>query len=248
MGQLPWHAPPRGQPRTRTERLCCAAAPLGGRTQLWVACALGRPAARPRRTAGCRNRASRLRRHSVWCSGTAQSNANPCRLTMKTRLKQALTKYAIELMGFQPIPQGQLIVGVFFSIHVYEVRGFTVEADALSWHSECVRGDSCQVAFGSSVNEICKKLASDSFTDNEAEWQEIHKCTPPYLVIILGPTQEYQASGTYFKTHEQTIETYDCFRAAKNELESKQYSTLPSLLSALACSFDISDYPIQFLP
>src|SRR3954467_11252866 len=53
MGQLPWHAPPRGQPRTRTERLCCAAAPLGGRTQLWVACALGRPAARPRRTAGC---------------------------------------------------------------------------------------------------------------------------------------------------------------------------------------------------
>src|SRR3954449_3552988 len=91
MGQLPWHAPPRGQPRTRTERLCCAAAPLGGRTQLWVACALGQPAARPRRTAGCLNRASRLRRHSVWCSGTAQSNANPCRLTMKTRLKQALS-------------------------------------------------------------------------------------------------------------------------------------------------------------
>src|SRR3954454_5154533 len=92
MGQLPWHAPPRGQPRTRTERLCCAAAPLGGRTQLWVACALGRSAARPRRTAGCLNRASRLRRHSVWCSGTAQSNANPCRLTMKTRLKQALRR------------------------------------------------------------------------------------------------------------------------------------------------------------
>src|SRR4051794_25958706 len=91
MGQLPWHAPPRGQPRTRTERLCCAAAPLGGRTQLWVACALGQPAARPRRTAGCLNRASRLRRHSVWCSGTAQSNANPCRLIMKTRLKQALS-------------------------------------------------------------------------------------------------------------------------------------------------------------
>src|SRR3954467_3046919 len=60
--------------------------PLGGRTQLWVACALGRPAARPRRTAGCLNRASRLRRHSVWCSGTAQSNANPCRLTMSVCL------------------------------------------------------------------------------------------------------------------------------------------------------------------
>lgn len=54
------------------------------RTQLWLACALGRPTARPRRTAGCLNRASGLRRYSVRGSGTAQSNANPCRLTMKT--------------------------------------------------------------------------------------------------------------------------------------------------------------------
>src|ERR1700759_5315475 len=30
MGQLSWHAPPRGQPRARTERLCCAATALGG--------------------------------------------------------------------------------------------------------------------------------------------------------------------------------------------------------------------------
>src|SRR4051812_19467953 len=100
MGQLPWLAPPRGQPRTPPETLCCAAAPLGGRTQLWLACALGRPAARPRRTAGCLNRASGLRRHPGRCSGTAQSNANPGRLTMKTRLKQALSG----LPPFAPVP------------------------------------------------------------------------------------------------------------------------------------------------
>ncbi|MGA9866284.1 MAG: hypothetical protein WBQ75_07555 [Acetobacteraceae bacterium] len=132
---------------------------------------------------------------------------------------------------------------------MYEVRGFTLDAGALDPHAVCIAGTQCSLGVGSSVNQISRKFFGDDYADNEENWQKEHGCSPPYLLVLFGPTREYEISGNYYRIQDQTtVVTYDGFRKAKEELEAREDLALPPLISALACSFVFTDPEIRFIP
>lgn len=154
----------------------------------------------------------------------------------------------LEGMGLRPLSPGQPLVAMFHSLHVYEVRGFTLEAQSLGAISGTVAGFAYTLSVGSSVNAICRQLVQDDYADSEEEWQKEHKCTPPYLIVHLGPTTGHESVGTHAKEEGRTITTYDSFPAARAELKAVGDKVLPPLLSAFACSFSSHNQPVRFLP
>jgi hypothetical protein len=159
-----------------------------------------------------------------------------------------LSEYVLERMGFKSLSPSRPLAAVFHSLHVYEVRGFTVEALSLEPISGTVAGVAYTISVGSSVNAVCLKIVEDDYTNSESEWQVAHKCTPPYLVVHLGPTTTHESIVSHAKEEERTITTYDRFPAVRTELKVLEDKVLPPLLSALASSFSTNDPAVRFLP
>jgi hypothetical protein len=159
-----------------------------------------------------------------------------------------LSEYVLERMGFKSLSPSRPLAAVFHSLHVYEIRGFTLEALSLEPISGTVAGIAYTLSVGSSVNAVCLRIVQDDYANSESEWQAAHKCTPPYLVVHLGPTTKHESVVSRAKEEGRTIATYDRFPAAKAELEVLKDKVLPPLLSALACSFSTSDPAVRFLP
>src|SRR5262249_7258176 len=67
------------------------------------------------------------------------------------------------------------------------------------------------------------------------------------LIVHFGPTGEHESIGFHAKEEGRTITTYDSFPDARAELKTVEDKVLPSLLSALACSFSSNDQPIRFV-
>jgi hypothetical protein len=159
-----------------------------------------------------------------------------------------VSEHLLEAWGLQPLSSGHRLTAVFHSLHIYEVRGFTLEAPSLEPISGSVAGFAYALSVGSSVNAICRRIVQDNYADSEEEWQKEHKCTPPYLIVHFGPTAEHESIGAHAKGEGRTITTYDSFPVARAELKEIQDKVLPSLLSALACRFSSNDKPIRFVP
>jgi hypothetical protein len=159
-----------------------------------------------------------------------------------------LSDHVLEAMGLQRLPSGHRLPAVFHSLHIYEVRGFTLEAPSLEPISGTVAGFAYTLSIGSSVNAICRRVVQDNYADSEEEWQKNRQCTPPYLIIHFGPTAEHESIVSHVKEEGRTITTYNSFPSARVELKTAEAKVLPSLLSALACRFASNDRPIRFVP
>lgn len=159
-----------------------------------------------------------------------------------------LSTAVLESMGYQPLPPHASISARFHYLHVYEIRGFSVDEQSLPSRTGAVAGKQYQLAVGASVNAVCRTLIDDDFADSEPEWQKEHKCTPPYLVVHLGPTDQHTFAGTHAKVDEPTIITYDGFPQARVELHAWGQDVLPALLAGLASSFSLHDQPVKFVP
>jgi hypothetical protein len=160
----------------------------------------------------------------------------------------SLSNAVLERMGYLPLSPQKSISARFHSLHIYEIRGFTVDEASLPACTGAVAGRPYHLAIGSSVNAVCRTLVSDDLADSEPEWQKEHKCTPPYLIVHLGPTDEHSFAGTHAKVDEPTIHTYDGFATARVELQAWGQDVLPSLLAGLASSFSLHDQPVKFAP
>jgi hypothetical protein len=159
------------------------------------------------------------------------------------------SSYALQRMGYRPISDGEIVAGVFHSLNVYQIRGITTDTRGLGPHLGQVDGISYKVSSGSSMNAVCQELLGQDFAKDEDDWQKFRNCTPPYLAVIFGPTQEYDANGrNYIKRSDDEIETYDSFHEAKAELKRQEEIVLPRLLPALSCGFSLVDQPVRFLP
>ncbi len=104
----------------------------------------------------------------------------------------------------------------------------------------------CLSALASTRSAV--ESVQDNYADSEEDWQKEHNCTPPYLIVHFGPTAEHEFTGSHAKEEGRTITTYDSFPVARAELKTIEDTVLPSLLSALACSFSSNDQPIRFVP
>lgn len=160
-----------------------------------------------------------------------------------------LSNAVLERMGYRQLTASEAISARFHYLHVYEIRGFTLDDASLSARIGAIAGRSYQLAVGSSINAVCRTLVSDDLTDSEPEWQKEHKCSPPYLIVHLGPTEEHSFAGTHAKVDEQTIiHTHDGFALARAELHAWGQEVLPPLIAGLASSFSLHDKAVRFVP
>jgi hypothetical protein len=157
-----------------------------------------------------------------------------------------LTDYAIKALGFETIPDGEILSAVFYLANVYQIKGMNLNHSALEQRIGSVGGVEYKISAGSSVNEICQKLFFDKFVDDEIAWREKGKHNPPYLVILLGPTQVVSGENPRIKKDGDEIYSYDAFQSAKIQLGEWKEIVLPRLETALACRFALSDLEIRF--
>jgi hypothetical protein len=167
---------------------------------------------------------------------------------MENLMPISVSNYVLEAMGLQPRSPGHSLAAAFHSLHVYEIRGVTLEAPSLEPISGMVAGLAYTLSVGSSINAVCRRLVQDDYAESEEAWQVEHKCAPPYLIIHLGPTTEQESTGSHAKDEGRAITTYDSFPAARAELKAIEDKVLPPLLSAFACSFSSHPQDVHFVP
>lgn len=156
-----------------------------------------------------------------------------------------LSTPVIQSMGFEPIPAGEAIEARFHSLHVFELRGLIAPGAEVVATEARIAGREYELAIGGSVNAICQSLLRDDYTEDESAWVKEHRCSPPYAVIHLGPTDVHSVSRGHRKTHSGDIITYDAFPAARAELQELERQLLPSIEMALACSFSEEQHQVQ---
>lgn len=150
-------------------------------------------------------------------------------------------------MGFRRRLPEESIAADFHSVHVYEAQGFTIEHDMVLEGGGVVAASPYKLALASSVNAAARKLLSDDLTDDEDSWVAEHKCTPPFVLIHIGPTARHSMSGDFLKVEKSSITTYEGFLPARTELRKLENSILPSVISALTCAFSTFENPVRFL-
>lgn len=164
------------------------------------------------------------------------------------RMAAQFSNHVLEAMGYRALAESESIVARFHCLHIYEVRGFTLEEASLPVHSGMIGGRQYRMAVGASVNAVSRALIGDDLSENEQEWQEEHKCTPPYIVVHFGPTGEHRFAGAHCRFDDSAIHTYDGFSQARFELQAWAEEVLPSLSAGLAISFTSFETPVKFLP
>lgn len=146
------------------------------------------------------------------------------------------SKEVMRAMGFRPFASGEAVRARFSYLKVFAIEGITVSSAEVA--STTIKGYTCRLAVGSKVNDACRSLLSDDYTADEPTWQTERRCSGPYALAVIGPTDEYEASSGQIKDEEYgSITTYDCFPAAKALLRSVAGEVLPELVTALACNF-----------
>lgn len=158
-----------------------------------------------------------------------------------------VSDHVIEAMGFEKAQGNMALTAKFHGLHVFHTNGIRVDEKTLIVQTYQLDGDSIQIAVGNSVNGICRKMLSDSYVDNEDEWQKEKKCRPPYVVVHLGPTDSHTRNVRYFRHEGKTFHTYDTFYDAKTEIRKLANKLLPSIVTSLSCSLFESGRPLPGL-
>lgn len=149
-----------------------------------------------------------------------------------------LTVHALQTMGYKRLGLSERLSAKFTRLDVFSIQGITLGVPSVPPVTGVIDDISFKVGIGSSVNEICMDLVDEEFVEDELLWREDARSMPPFLVLCLGPTEEFVASGGFFKEDCGDIETYDSFSAVKLELQIKFDKVVPSLLTSLSRSFE----------
>jgi hypothetical protein len=142
-------------------------------------------------------------------------------------------------MGFRPFRVDEVIKARFRLLKVFSIEGFTVTSTQKA--STALNGRECAFAIAGRVNEACRSLLCDDYTDDEAEWERERRCSGPYVLVSVGPTNYYEASSGHLKTDDsgRSVETFDSFREAQDYIRASAREVLPELTTALACSLAV---------
>lgn len=157
-----------------------------------------------------------------------------------------LTDYGVKFLGFEPLPTGAVLSAAFYSAQVYQIKGMTLDESALPPSAGTVGTAGYRLSAGSSVNAIFQALLSDDFVDDEDSWKDKGKHSPPYLVILIGPTDVLTVEQPRIKRVGGDIISYDAFRGVKRQLQDWREAILPRLSTALACHFSYPDLEVRF--
>ncbi|MBK8016119.1 MAG: hypothetical protein IPK20_04975 [Betaproteobacteria bacterium] len=142
----------------------------------------------------------------------------------------------MKAMGFRLFAAGETVRARFTHLTVFAIEGITVASTETA--TVPVKGHVCKLAIAPKVNAACRALLSDDYAADESEWEKEHKCSGPYALIAVGPTEEFEANAGRLKEEaDGSVTTYDCFPTAKAALREVASEVLPELVTALTCNF-----------
>lgn len=142
----------------------------------------------------------------------------------------------MQAIGFRDFAEDETVTATFSSVTVYEARGVNLPAGTTELSGGKVAGVDYKLAAGASVNDACSALIADVFTDNEDEWKKENKCQGPFVLVLLGPTQEHECTSGRIKFEEDgSATTYDCFPGIRTELALLESRALAPIVSGLTC-------------
>lgn len=148
----------------------------------------------------------------------------------------------MQAMGFRDFTEAEAMTATFSSVTVYEARGVYLPAGTTELSGGKVANVDYKLAAGASLNDACSALVADVFTDNEDEWKKENKCQGPFVLVLLGPTQEHECTSGRIKFEEDgSATTYDCFPDMRTELALLESRALAPIISGLTCVLNETD-------
>jgi hypothetical protein len=160
-----------------------------------------------------------------------------------------LSNYALEMIGFEKIPEDKPLEARFHSLNVYEIRGITSNKESPLNPDELKRDKSeISVSVGAGLNAVCRELTGDNFADDEEEWCKKRKSKPPYLMVLTTLPESAVCSAGYWKKETDSIVTHDCFTASKEALLQLEKEKTTSFVTGLSAALSTPNNPVLFIP
>ncbi len=157
-----------------------------------------------------------------------------------------LTKYGIEMLGFSDFPETDVLEIQFGILLLYSIQGMNFNASSSECISEVVKyGENCSVVVSNSLNEACKRLTGEEFNEDEDEWIEKKKTTPPFVLIHFKEISKRTLRGGRRQQHEGCILTYDAFPEHREQIEKWEKESLPSVVTTLVVHLSTLEAPID---
>lgn len=153
---------------------------------------------------------------------------------------------AIKAMGFRAFEAGESLTVTFTRILVYEARGITLQVGSNVGCSGTIDGVAFKLQVAESLNAACNAVTQNDFIENEAQWKQEKGTNGPFLLVQLGPTQPYTIFSGNCKNEENgSISTYDSFPMARTDLEAKESTAIPRILSSITFSLGGPGRPVD---
>ena len=149
----------------------------------------------------------------------------------------------IEAMGFERHPDGLPLAARFHSLNIFSISGMKLDTNEIARFSGILSGHKFEVGIGVSVNTLARALSGDDYADDEGEWTAENRCAPPYAMIHIGPTKLHKVKARFSKIHSRTIDTYNSFIEAKNEIRKLDLILLTRIIAATNSSFIFDGRP-----
>jgi hypothetical protein len=160
-----------------------------------------------------------------------------------------LTNYALNMLGFDKILEENPIEARFHSLNVYKVRGITANSESALRPETLKRTTSViSASIGDSVNEVCRALTGGDFAENEEEWRNEKKTTPPYLMVLTSLPESAICTTGYWKNESDAIVTYGCFTTSREALVQLEKDKTTSFVTALSACLSTPEHPVLFIP
>lgn len=160
-----------------------------------------------------------------------------------------LTKYAIENMGFTEHPDSDELEISFGIVKAYSLRGLVFAKDSELKHSQVASfGNNCTSVIGQSINEACKLLTGDDFTDDERKWLSDNKASAPFLLIYFQESESRILRGGYRQEKEGNIWTYDAFPEGKLEIQNWENEVELRIITALTVHLSTLERQVEIAP
>lgn len=142
----------------------------------------------------------------------------------------------MQAMGFREFAEAEAITATFSSVTVYEARGITIPVGTTVASDGAAAGINYKLAAAASVNDACSALIADTFTENEDEWKKENKTQGPFVLVLLGSSQEHSCTSGRIKLEaDGSATTYDCFPGVRLELAQLESRALAPIVSGLSC-------------
>ena len=152
-------------------------------------------------------------------------------------------------MGFSEYPETDELDVVFSIIKVYSLRGLVFEKESEPKQSTTISfGSQCIAVVSQSLNDACKSLIGDIFTDDEPKWMSDKKTSPPFLVLYFSESSPRKLFGGYRQEIDGQIHTYNQFPKENTEILRWETDIELQIITAITARLSSIERPVEILP